>query len=250
VRADKSQLVWGLHAVNAVLVRAPQDVLECWIRDESGNAELTALAAEAGRRGLRLQRVPAATLDRLSDGAVHQGVVLRRRPPAALDLDWLRERIADAQTPPLVLALDHPQDPHNLGACLRVADGAGADAVIIPRDRSVGLTPAAAKVASGAADSMPLVQVPNLVQALEILKKEGLWAIGTAGDAPASIYATDLRGPTVLVLGAEAEGLRRLTRASCDLLVSIPMAGSVSSLNLSTAAAVCLFEARRQRLSA
>jgi len=249
VRADKSQLVWGLHAVHAVLARAPEDILECWMRDESGNAELAALAAEATRRGLRVQRVPAATLDRLSDGAVHQGVVLRRRPPAALDLNWLRERIADAQTPPLVLALDHPQDPHNLGACLRVADGAGADAVLIPRDRSVGLTPAAAKVASGAADSMALVQVPNLVQALETLKKEGLWVIGTAGDAPASIYATDLRGPTVLVLGAEAEGLRRLTRASCDLLVSIPMAGSVSSLNLSTAAAVCLFEARRQRLS-
>ncbi len=241
--------MWGLHAVKAVLARAPEDVLECWVRDESGNADLTALIAEATRRGLRVQRVPAATLDRLSDNSVHQGVVLRRRPAAALDLTWLRARIAEAQTPPLVLALDHPQDPHNLGACLRVADGAGADAVLIPRDRSVSLTPAAAKVASGAADSMPLVQVPNLVQALESLKKDGLWVIGTAGDAPATLYATDLRGPTVLVLGAEAEGLRRLTRASCDLLVSIPMAGSVSSLNLSTAAAVCLFEARRQRLS-
>ena len=241
--------MWGLHAVNAVLARAPEDVLECWVRDESGNADLAALVAEATRRGVRVQRVPAATLDRLSDKAVHQGVVLRRRPPAALDLTWLRARIAEAQTPPLVLALDHPQDPHNLGACLRVADGAGADAVLIPRDRSVSLTPAAAKVASGAADSMPLVQVPNLVQALESLKTDGLWLIGTADDAPASLYATDLRGPTVLVLGAEAEGLRRLTRASCDLLVSIPMAGSVSSLNLSTAAAVCLFEARRQRLS-
>jgi 23S rRNA (guanosine2251-2'-O)-methyltransferase len=241
--------VWGLHAVNAVLARAPEDVLECWVRDESGNADLAALVAEATRRGVRVQRVPASTLDRLSDKAVHQGVVLRRRPPAALDLTWLRARIAEAQTPPLVLALDHPQDPHNLGACLRVADGAGADAVLIPRDRSVSLTPAAAKVASGAADSMPLVQVPNLVQALESLKTDGLWVIGTADDAPASLYATDLRGPTVLVLGAEAEGLRRLTRASCDLLVSIPMAGSVSSLNLSTAAAVCLFEARRQRLS-
>jgi len=249
VRAEKTLLVWGLHSVGAVLSRAPEDILECWIRDDGGNAELAALAAEAARRGLRLQRVPAATLDRLSDGAVHQGVVLRRRAPAALDLAWLRERIAAAQTPPLVLALDHAQDPHNLGACLRVADGAGADAVLIPRDRSVSLTPAAAKVASGAADSMPLVQVPNLVQALESLKKDGLWVIGTAGDAPASLYATDLRGPTVLVLGAEAEGLRRLTRATCDLLVSIPMAGSVSSLNLSTAAAVCLFEARRQRLS-
>jgi len=243
-------LVWGLHACHAVLVRAGADVLEMWLREDAAHGELAALADTAATLGLRPQRVPAATLDRLSEGAVHQGVVLRRRSPQALDLTGLRARLAERGGTPLVLALDHPQDPHNLGACLRVADGAGADALLLPKDRSVGLTAVAAKVASGAADAVPIATVPNLVQALESLKQDGLWVVGATDDATGSLYAADLRVPLVLVLGAESEGLRRLTRASCDLLVSIPMAGSVSSLNLSTAAAVCLFEARRQRLSA
>ncbi|HMM76812.1 MAG TPA: 23S rRNA (guanosine(2251)-2'-O)-methyltransferase RlmB [Gammaproteobacteria bacterium] len=248
-RGDGSLLVWGVHACQAALARAATDVLELWLREDASQPELAALAATAARLGLRPQRVPATTLDRLTDGAVHQGVVLRRRPPAPLDLAALRAKLAGAARTPLVLALDHPQDPHNLGACLRVADGAGADAVLLPRDRSVGLTAAAAKVASGAADSMPICAVANLIQALEALKQDGLWIVGATGDAPGTLYAADLRVPLVLVLGAESDGLRRLTRASCDLLVSIPMAGSVASLNLATAAAVCLFEARRQRLS-
>lgn len=243
-------LVWGLHACHAVLARASADVLEMWLREDTAHGELAALADTAAALGLRPQRVPAATLDRLSEGAVHQGVVLRRRSPQALDLAGLRARLAERSGTPLVLALDHPQDPHNLGACLRVADGAGADALLLPKDRSVGLTAVAAKVASGAADAVPIATVTNLVQALESLKQDGLWVVGATDDAPGSLYCADLRMPLVLVLGAESEGLRRLTRASCDLLVSIPMAGSVSSLNLSTAAAVCLFEARRQRLSA
>ena len=148
----------------------------------------------------------------------------------------------------MLLAIDHPQDPHNLGACLRVADGAGVDAVIIPRDRSVGLTAVVAKVASGAADSVPLVQVGNLVRALESLKEDGLWVVGATGESELDIYRVDLKVPLVMVLGAEGPGLRRLTRESCDLLAHIPMLGTVESLNLSTAAAVCLFEARRQRM--
>ena len=249
-RVGRTLLVFGLHACQSALDRAGGEVLEMWVRDDAAHGDLAALVAGAGRLGLRAQRVPAATLDRLSDGAVHQGVVLRRRAPIPLDLVGLRERLAASGHTPLVLALDHPQDPHNLGACLRVADGAGADAVLLPRDRSVGLTAAAAKVASGAADSMPIAAVPNLVQALECLKQDGLWVVGASDDAPGTLYAADLRVPLVLVLGAESEGLRRLTRATCDMLVSIPMAGSVASLNLSTAAAVCLFEACRQRLSA
>lgn len=249
-RGERTLMVWGVHACQSTLARAGAEVLELWLRDETPQGELATLAAAAATLGLRPQRVPAATLDRLTDGAVHQGVVLRRRAPAALDLAGLRTRLAARGGTPLVLALDHPQDPHNLGACLRVADGAGADAVLLPRDRSVGLTAAAAKVASGAADSMPIASVPNLVQALDSLKQDGLWVVGATDDAPSTLYTADLRMPLVLVLGAESEGLRRLTRATCDLLVSIPMAGSVSSLNLSTAAAVCLFEARRQRLSA
>lgn len=248
-RGAGTLLVWGIHACQSALARAAPDVLELWLREDAQHGELAALAATATHSGLRPQRVPVTTLDRLTDGAVHQGVVLRRRTPAPLDLTALRAQLAAATRPPLVLALDHPQDPHNLGACLRVADGAGADAVLLPRDRSVGLTAAAAKVASGAADSMPICAVANLVQALEALKQDGLWVVGATDDAPGSLYAADLRVPLVVVLGAESEGLRRLTRATCDLLVAIPMAGSVSSLNLATAAAVCLFEARRQRLA-
>ncbi len=249
-RGGGTLLVWGLHACQSALAQAGTDVLELWLREDATQGEHAALAATAARLGLGPQRVPAATLDRLTDGAVHQGVALRRRPPAPLELAALRTRLARGVRTPLVLALDHAQDPHNLGACLRVADGAGADAVLLPRDRSVGLTAAAAKVASGAADSMPICAVANFVQALEALKHDGLWVVGATGDAPDTLYAADLRVPLVLVLGAESDGLRRLTRATCDLLVSIPMAGSVASLNLSTAAAVCLFEARRQRLSA
>ena len=249
-RGDRTLLVWGLHASAAVFARAAQDVLDVWVRDDALNPDLAALVSEAGQRGVRAQRVPVATLDRMSEGAVHQGIVLRRRAPAALDIAGLRALLAATGRPPLVLALDHPQDPHNLGACLRVADGAGADAVLLPRDRSVGLTAVVAKVASGAADSMPIALVPNLVQALESLKQDGLWVIGATDDAPGTLYQADFKVPLVLVLGAESEGLRRLTRATCDALVAIPMAGSVSSLNLSTAAAVCLYEARRQRLSA
>ena len=239
-------LVFGLHACATALTHAPLDVLELWVRADATHPELNALAQKAGQLGIRAQAVTLQTLDRLANGGVHQGIALRRRPPATLDLDALRASLTDSP-PPLLLAIDQPQDPHNLGACLRVADGAGVRAVLVPRDRSVGLTPVVAKVASGAADTVPLVQVPNLVRALESLKEDGLWVVGATHDAPLGLYAADLAMPLVLVMGAEGTGLRRLTREACDLLVHIPMLGSVSSLNLSTAAAVCLFEARRQR---
>ena len=246
-RSDRSLMVFGLHACAATLSRAGQDVLELWLRRDGASPELEALAKQAGALGVMVQRVPPATLDRLAEGGVHQGIVLRRRAPPPLELNDLRARLSGRKDPPLLLAIDHPQDPHNLGACLRVADGAGVDAVIIPRDRSVGLTAVAAKVASGAADSVPLVQVSNLVRALESLKEDGLWVVGACGETARDLYQTDLKLPLVMVMGAEGPGLRRLTRETCDLLVRIPMLGTVESLNLSTAAAVCLFEARRQR---
>ena len=244
---ERTLLVFGLHACAATLKRAAHEVLELWIRRDAGD-ELQAMADQASALGVVVQRVPAPTLDRLSEGGVHQGIVLRRRTPASLDLNQLRAQLVGRTAPPLLLAIDHPQDPHNLGACLRVADGAGVDAVIIPRDRSVGLTAVVAKVASGAADSVPLVQVGNLVRALESLKEDGLWIVGATGETELDIYRVDLKVPLVMVLGAEGPGLRRLTRESCDLLAHIPMLGTVESLNLSTAAAVCLFEARRQRM--
>ena len=240
-RNDRSLSVFGLHACAATLTRAGPDVLEMWLRRDGASPELEALAKQAGALGVMVQRVPPATLDRLADGGVHQGIVLRRRAPPMLELTDLRARLAARKAPPLLLAIDHPQDPHNLGACL------GVDAVIIPRDRSVGLTAVAAKVASGAADSVPLVQVGNLVRALEALKEDGLWVVGASGETERDLYQTDLKLPLVMVMGAEGPGLRRLTRETCDLLMRIPMLGTVESLNLSTAAAVCLFEARRQR---
>lgn len=249
VAPDKTLLVFGLHACATVLAHAPLDVLELWIRAEASHPELEGLAATAAGFGLKSQRVNPATLDRLAGGGVHQGIVLRRRPPAPLAFEALRASLREASGPPLLLAIDQPQDPHNLGACLRVADGAGVRAVLVPKDRSVGLTPVVAKVASGAIDTVPLVQVPNLVRALEILKQEGFWVAGATHDASLGLYEADLRVPLVLVMGAEGTGLRRLTREACDLLLCIPMQGAVSSLNLATAAAVCLFEAGRQRAS-
>jgi 23S rRNA (guanosine2251-2'-O)-methyltransferase len=191
--------------------------------------------------------VDAKRLDGMSGGARHQGVVAQAEE---VDMPKFIEDVLDGlQEPPLLLVLDGITDPHNLGACLRVADGAGAHAVIAPKDRSVGLTLAAIKVASGAADTVPYISVTNLARTMRDLKDRGIWLIGTDDEAPASIYKAKIEGALGLVLGAEGEGLRRLTRENCDLLVSIPMMGSVESLNVSVASGVCLYEARRRRLS-
>ena len=194
-----------------------------------------------------LQVVQRKTLDRLTGHARHQGIAarMRRGKFSAQDLDSLLKTVTTEL--PLYLVLDGIQDPHNLGACLRTADGAGVRAVIIPRDRAVGMTATVAKVASGAAESITVVQVTNLARALRQLKDAGVWVVGASGDAEKSIYQTDLNRPLALVLGAEGKGLRENTRNHCDLLARIPMAGAVASLNVSVAAAVCLYEAVRQR---
>ena len=238
---------YGLHAVNAVLTQAPTAVLECWMRDGALSEGLAALFERAGTAGLSVQRVPVATLDRLAGSGTHQGVVVRRRAPTALDFeDWLEQHIKPNPIP-LVLAIDQIQDPHNLGAALRLADAAGVQGILITRDRSVGLTSVVAKVASGALDTVPLITVTNLVRALESLKAAGLWVVGASGEARDSLFELDLARPLVWVIGGEGAGLRRLTRESCDYLARIPMRGSVESLNLGTAAAVCLFETLRQQ---
>ncbi|OOY44546.1 23S rRNA (guanosine(2251)-2'-O)-methyltransferase RlmB, partial [Solemya velum gill symbiont] len=178
----------------------------------------------------------------------HQGVLVRARAPAALDENALRQLLDRIEPPYLLLVLDGVQDPHNLGACLRTADAAGVHAVIAPKDRSVGLTPVVCKVASGAAESMPFVQVTNLARTLEMLTQEfQVWVTGTAGEADMGLYDADLRGSTAIVMGAEEKGMRRLTREHCDQLISLPMAGSVESLNVAVATGVTLFEAIRQR---
>lgn len=201
----------------------------------------------AEKAGVRPQPAARETLDRLSGGVAHQGIVLRVEPASPLDESDLEGLLSTLDGPPLLLVLDGVQDPHNLGACLRSADGAGVHAVIVPRDRACGLTPAARKVASGAAESVPLVQVTNLARTLRGLQQQGIWLVGLAGEAEQELYAVGLDGPLALVLGAEGHGLRRLTRELCDYLVRLPMLGAVDSLNVSVATGVCLYEALRQR---
>jgi 23S rRNA (guanosine2251-2'-O)-methyltransferase len=240
-------LVFGLHAVRAVLARRPKDVLRLAIaaaRDDARVRDLRALAAEKG-----ITPVAASTdaLDRETGGAAHQGVVAEVRPSAPLDENSLLDLVAGLATPALVLVLDGVSDPHNLGACLRTADAAGATAVVAPRDRAAGLTPVVRKVAAGAAETVPFAQVTNLARALRDLKAAGLWIAGTAEDGEKDLYDADLAGPLALVMGSEGRGLRRLTRECCDFSLRLPMHGSVGSLNVSVAAGIALYEALRQR---
>jgi 23S rRNA (guanosine2251-2'-O)-methyltransferase len=197
-----------------------------------------------------VRQVDPSDLDRVVPGVNHQGVAARSATPTAgneRDLDDLLDRLVE---PAFLLVLDGVQDPHNLGACLRTCDAAGAHAIIAPRDNAVGLTPAACKVASGAAGRVPYIQVTNLARTLRRLQEQGVWLVGTAGEAETSLFDADLRGPLALVMGGEERGLRRLTREHCDLLVSLPMIGRVESLNVSVATGVALYEALRQRTRA
>lgn len=240
-----SDYVAGLHAVEAAL-RADR-VEALWLEAERRDARSTRLAEQAQARSIPMQRVSRSQLEALVPGLKHQGVAARCKSWTALAEESLEHLLSGLDEAPLLLVLDGVQDPHNLGACLRCADAAGAHAVIAPRDRAVGLTPVVRKVASGAAEHVPFVQVTNLARTLRWLKDQGLWLVGAAGDAEMSLFEADLRGPLALVLGGEGRGLRRLTREHCDLVAHIPMRGAVESLNVSVAAGVCLFEALRQR---
>ncbi|MBK8959591.1 MAG: 23S rRNA (guanosine(2251)-2'-O)-methyltransferase RlmB [Proteobacteria bacterium] len=245
--AARDLVIGGLHAARMALERAGGDVLELWLRRDHDSEATRDIEARARSLGVSVQRLDQASLNRLYGDDHHQGVVLRRRPPATVELKTVLARAAAQGHAALLLVLDNVQDPRNFGACLRAADGAGVDAVIFTRDRAAGLTSVVAKTASGALDSVPLVAVANLASALRMLAEAGVWTLGAAQDGAIPIYQADLTLPSALVLGNEGEGLRRLTRERCDQLVTIPMHGQVSSLNVATAAAVCLFEARRQR---
>jgi 23S rRNA (guanosine2251-2'-O)-methyltransferase len=243
-----AHLIFGLHAVAAALHHQPDEVRELWADRGRQDRRVETLLRDAQERGVTVHRIARREMDQLAPpGARHQGVIARVQAPEPAPRQDLLALVQQLQEPALLLALDGVQDPHNLGACLRSADGAGAQAVIAPKDRASGLTPAARKVASGAAETVPFYPVTNLVRALEQLKQAGVWAVGLAGEAEQELYQLDLSGPVVLVLGAEGAGLRRLTREACDWLVRIPMHGGVGSLNVSVAAGICLFEARRQR---
>lgn len=238
----------GLHAVAGLLERRPSALRALWLPDGPLNERQTAIESLAREAGIGVTRVPPEELDARADGARHQGVIASFDPEAVtLDETDLDALLAQVTGPPLLLVLDGVQDPHNLGACLRSADAAGVDAVIVPKDRAAGLTAAVCKVASGAVGHVPFVRVTNLARTLRRLRDADLWIAGADADGDTSLYAADLTLPMALVLGAEGSGLRRLTREHCDFRVSIPMHGAVESLNISVAAAVCLFEARRQR---
>jgi 23S rRNA (guanosine2251-2'-O)-methyltransferase len=244
-----AKILFGFHAVAVRLKTAPASVLDIHVDATRRDARMRQFVERALEAGARLVDSDDARLTRLAGTARHQGVVARVAPLAprhSLD-EVLDEAEAAGRGPALVLALDGVTDPHNLGACLRTADGAGAHAVIAPKDHAVGLNATVAKVASGAAETVPYLMVTNLARALGELQDRGLRVIGTSDDAPRTLYEADLRGPVVLVLGAEGSGLRQLTRRTCDELVRIPMHGAVESLNVSVATALCLYEAVRQR---
>jgi 23S rRNA (guanosine2251-2'-O)-methyltransferase len=243
-REKEPRIVFGFHAVLARLRADPKSVVEIFLDETRNDARGKDLAAAAERSGVRVMRVPTKRLDGFYGGGRHQGVVARVQvKPVGDDLD----DILSAIEAPLLLVLDGVTDPHNLGACLRVANAAGAHAVIAPKDRSAGITPAVSKVASGAAESTPYLMVTNLARTLADIKERNIWVVGADERAEKTLYEADLPASIAWVLGAEGEGMRRLTRESCDLLVRIPMGGDVESLNVSVSAGVCLFESVRRR---
>src|SRR5574341_1656667 len=243
-REREPRVVFGFHAVLARLRADPKSVVEIFLDETRNDARGKDLVAAAERSGVRVMRVPTKRLDGFYGGGRHQGVVAR------VEVRKVGEDLADLLgrvEKPLLLGLDGVTDPHNLGACLRVANAAGAHAVIAPRDRAAGITPAVSKVASGAAEATPYLMVTNLARALEEIKQKNVWVVGADERADKTLYEADLPDSIAWVLGAEGEGMRRLTRETCDLLVRVPMAGEVGSLNVSVAAGVCLFESVRRR---
>ncbi len=243
-----TKVLFGFHAVTVRLKTAPASVAEVHVDSARRDARMRQFVERARDAGAQIIDSDDARLAQLAGSSRHQGVVARVTAlPPRHSLD---EVLDEVEGPPLVLVLDGVTDPHNLGACLRVADGAGAHAVVAPKDHAVGLNATVAKVASGAADTVPYLMVTNLARTLADLKDRDIRIIGTSDDAEATLYDVDLSGPVALVLGAEGAGLRQLTRRHCDQLVRIPMAGAVESLNVSVAAGVCLYEALRQRRGA
>ena len=241
------ELLFGIHSVDAALTHDPKNILELYIEVDSQNARLKELSERARDLGLKPHSRPREALDRMTGGARHQGAVARYNTPPPRSESELPALIEQAGKDALFLVLDGVTDPHNLGACLRSAEGAGVTAVIVPKDKAVGITPTVRTASAGAADRVPFVVVTNLARTLKALKDQGVWLVGLADAAEQNFYAVDLTGPIAIVMGSEGEGMRRLTGESCDFLAHIPMRGSVESLNVSVATGVALFETLRQR---
>jgi 23S rRNA (guanosine2251-2'-O)-methyltransferase len=245
------RVLFGFHAVTVRLKTAPASVLEVHVDAMRRDGRMRQLVERAVAAGVRLVESDATRVRALARSDAHQGVAARVAAlPQRHSLDDLLDDVLAAGEMPLVLALDGVTDPHNLGACLRVADGAGVHAVVAPKDHAVGVNATVAKVASGAAETVPYLMVTNLARTLAELKERDIAVVGTSDSAPRSLYDLDLRGPVAFVLGAEGRGMRQLVARTCDELVKVPMHGSVESLNVSVASGVCLYEAVRQRIAA
>jgi 23S rRNA (guanosine2251-2'-O)-methyltransferase len=240
-------LLIGIHAVEAGLNYDAGNIVELYVETGVHNPRVKELSERARDLGIKPHARDRAALDRMTGGARHQGVVARYNAPAPLPESELPRVAEEAGAAALFLVLDGVTDPHNLGACLRSAEAAGVTAVIVPKDRAVGITPTVRRASAGAADRVPLVAATNLARTLKTLKDAGVWLVGFVGDVETSVYAIDFKGPMALVLGSEGEGMRRLTREACDFLARIPMRGGVESLNVSVATGIALFEALRQR---
>jgi 23S rRNA (guanosine2251-2'-O)-methyltransferase len=252
------KVLFGFHAVGVRLKTAPKSIIEIYYEPTRRDARMRQFIEKVTESGVRLIEADGLRLSKLAGSHGHQGVAARVQEIKQVhSLDELLENLEAAnadlpvaeRTPPLILVLDGVTDPHNLGACLRVADGAGAHAVIAPKDHAAGINATVAKVASGAAETVPYFMVTNLARTLGELKERNIWVIGTSDQATQTIYQADFKGAVALVLGAEGDGMRQLTAKTCDQLVSIPMRGAVESLNVSVASGICLYEAVRQRSS-
>lgn len=242
-----STQLYGIHAVQAALEYSPQKILRALVDEHRQDARLKPVIEELAGLGINPEKADRKKLDRLADGKNHQGIVITVELPAMRSEDQLKQDVSALTATPFYLILDQVQDPHNLGACLRTADAVGVQGIIVTKDNAAGITPTVCKVASGAAETIPVYQVTNLARVLRWLKEQNIWVMGAAGEAEQSLYSMKLDMPLAIVMGAEGSGMRHLTRQHCDFLVKIPMAGQVESLNVSVAAGIIMFEAFRQK---
>lgn len=244
-------IIYGLHAVESALRNDPENIGSIWLEKNTRNERLKKLQVQITEvGGLKTLAADTEQLNKLASTGRHQGIVAeyyKAKDYSENDLYDLLDDLDEQNIQPFLLVLDGVTDPHNLGACLRTADGAGVHAVIAPKDNAASINPTVRKVASGAAEALPFIAVTNLARTLDTLKERGIWLTGTSDKAKQTLYQADLKGPMALVMGAEGTGIRRLTEERCDFLISIPMCGQVSSLNVSVATGVCLYEALRQR---
>ena len=246
----QEKLLTGIHPVASALKNNPASIRQVSVDAESSNQRVKDLVLLAEDAGIEISRVPGNELDQLSGFERHQGIIAYLHDHAMPAESDLLPLLASVDGDPLVLVLDGVQDPHNLGACMRTAEAAGVNAMVVPKDRAAGITPVVRKSSAGASEIIPLFQVTNLARTIKAMKKAGIWIAGTADQASESLYQQDLTGPLALVMGGEGKGMRRLTGELCDYRVNIPMAGVIESLNVSVATGVCLFEIQRQRKNA